>query len=298
LEAAIELAARRQYQGAGGLLIWANSVIGELDTEELFIRSRLRFSAEPAYLSSLTTMEIAWLASGLLHDFARAGGARIRALVQSTIDALHERYDGGGGLMSHAAANAPYRQRLRRRIANFADQIYAVQAFAFAGIVLADNRALERAVRLAERVVSLQGPLGQWWWHYDSESGAVAEAYPVYSVHQYAMAPMALMAVEAAGGPSFRGAIQNSHAWLGTNELGVSMIDFEAETIWRDVRYSNGHIRSLVRKAATLLGVNRNRRQVRRTALTLNYETRPYEWAWCLYAGAIESRLERKRHLV
>ena len=33
--------------------------------------------------------------------------------------------------------------------------------------------------------------------------------------------------------------------------------------------------------------------------LTLNYETRPYEWAWCLYADAlITSPDEQNGHLV
>jgi hypothetical protein len=298
LEAAIKLAARRQYDGAIGLLIWANSVIGGIDAEELAIRARLPFSDDSACVASLTTMEVAWLASGLLHEVQRTGSARIRTLAQSVVAALHERYDRGAGLMPHAAITAPFAHRLRGRIANFADQIYTVQAFAFASIALGDDRALERAVRLAQRVVSLQGSLGQWWWHYDSRTGVVAEAYPVYSVHQYAMAPMALMAVEAAGGPSFSGPIQNSHAWLRKNEIGVNMVDFEAETIWRDIRYSNGRVRSLLRKAGTLTGLHRNQEQAHRAALTLNYETRPYEWAWCLYAGAIESRLERRRHLV
>jgi hypothetical protein len=298
LEAAIKLAVHRQYDGAAGLLIWANSVIGGIDAEELAIRARLPFSDELACGASLTTMELAWLASGLLHEVQRTGSARIRGLARSAIGALQQRFDRGAGLMPHAAIGAPFAHRLRGRIANFADQIYTVQAFAFASIALGDDHALERAVRLAQRVVSLQGPLGQWWWQYDSRTAAVAEGYPVYSVHQYAMAPMALMAVEAAGGPSFSGPIHNSHAWLRENEIGVNMIDFEAETIWRDIRYSYGRVRSLLRKAGTLTGLNRNREQAHRAALTLNYETRPYEWAWCLYAGAIDSRLERWRHLV
>ncbi len=32
--------------------------------------------------------------------------------------------------------------------------------------------------------------------------------------------------------------------------------------------------------------------------LTVNRETRPYEWAWCLYAGAIAGGQTRERHVV
>ena len=40
---------------------------------------------------------------------------------------------------------------------------------------------------------SCRVPHGQWWWHYDVRDGSVVERYPVYSVHQHAMAPMALL---------------------------------------------------------------------------------------------------------
>ena len=298
LDAAIKLAARRRYTGALGLLVWANSVAGGVAPEELVRCTGMTLDDAARYVGSLTTMELAWLASGLLHEVERTQSAAIRAIAHSVVGALDERYDEGAGLMPHAAAAAPLAHRFRGRIANFADQIYSVQAFAFAAIVLEDKRALERAVRLAERLVALQGVSGQWWWHYDARTGAVAERYPVYSVHQYAMAPMALMAVEAAGGPTFVDAVQKSHSWLHHNELGLNMVDQRAETIWRDVRRSEGRARSLLRRARILAGLNSAPEPTGRASLIVNYETRPYEWAWCLYAGAIDSHLERKGHLV
>ncbi len=52
----------------------------------------------------------------------------------------------------------------------------------------------------AAAICGLQGPEGQWWWHYDTRNGSVVEGYPVYSVHQHAMAPMALLDLREAGG--------------------------------------------------------------------------------------------------
>ena len=56
-------------------------------------------------------------------------------------------------------------------------------------------------------ICELQGPDGQWWWHYDTRTGKVVEGYPVYSVHQDSMAPMALLDLEDAGGPQHSEAI-------------------------------------------------------------------------------------------
>ena len=66
------------------------------------------------------------------------------------------------------------------------------------------KEALQNSLQCANAICNLQGPLGQWWWHYDSMTGRVAERYPVYSVHQHAMAPMALFAAQDACNADFR----------------------------------------------------------------------------------------------
>lgn len=297
LEAVTALAARRRYLGAFGLLVWANAVNDGIDIEELAGRTRTPLNEE-GYVRRLTTMELAWLTSGLLHELERTRSTRIHRLARSALVALCDRYNPNSGIMRHAVRGARLSHRVRGQIANFADQIYAVQALGFAAIALADGQALQLAVRLARRLISLQGPLGQWWWHYDAVTGMPVEAYPVYSVHQHSMAPMALMTVEKAGGPSFTPALSASHSWLDRNELGIRMVDCTAGTIWRDIQRSDGRVQSLLRKARELTGLHRDDVPTEGTGLKLNRETRPYEWAWCLYSGAVSHRLERKRHLV
>ena len=63
------------------------------------------------------------------------------------------------------------------------------------------------------------------------------EGYPVYAVHQDAMAPMALLAVEDAGGPDFAGPVERGLEWLrSAPELGGgSLVDDAAGLIWRKV---------------------------------------------------------------
>lgn len=298
LEAAVQCINRRAYEGGLGLLVWANAVVGGGPLDELVAATGLGLGDGAAYVTRLTSMEASWLLSGLLHEQARDPRPRTRQLAETVMQEIQERYAASAGVMPHSSAKAALSHRLRRHIANFADQIYAVQALAFASRVLGAPAALETAKKLAGRLCELQGPLGQWWWHYDSRSGLVAEPFPVYSVHQHAMAPMALMAVEAAGGGSFGENIARSHDWLTRNELGVNMIDEAAQTIWRDVEHGDGQLLVKARHVRSLLGLYPRGVRHRQAPLKLNRETRPYEWAWCLYAGAIAAGSERGRHLV
>ena len=101
----------------------------------------------------------------------------------------------------------------------------------------ATARALDAAARCARHFCDVMGPAGQWWWHYDWRTGDVVEGYPVYAVHQDAMAPMALLAVEDAGGPSFAKEVALGLEWLRSSpELsGGSLVDDQAGLIWRKV---------------------------------------------------------------
>jgi hypothetical protein len=55
----------------------------------------------------------------------------------------------------------------------------------------------QEALRVADRVVELHGPLGKRFWIYSLRDGSIVEPYPWYSVHHDAMAFMALAAAES-----------------------------------------------------------------------------------------------------
>ena len=130
------------------------------------------------------TVPVAWALTALLAagrpDAARTVADRLLGAV------------GPSGLFPHwlYAAQAP---RMRRHVACFADQTYPLQALARAHAGGdGDPEALAASEACAARICELQGDGGQWWWHYDARTGGVVEGYPVYSVHQHAMAPTAL----------------------------------------------------------------------------------------------------------
>jgi hypothetical protein len=57
------------------------------------------------------------------------------------------------------------------------------------------QEAKQFALDCALGICQARGPLGQWWWHYDSVRGRVADGCRVFSVHQHTMGPMTLFAL-------------------------------------------------------------------------------------------------------
>jgi hypothetical protein len=139
------------------------------------------------------------------------------------------------------------------------------------------------SVRTAERMCELQASLGEWSWHYDSVTGRVVSRYPVYSVHQHAMAPMMLFAASEATGRDFSDAIYKGLAWInGDNELRRDFVEPSLGLVWRCIyldpmdAYTDAALRFLQFRGGTA-----NARQ-----LKVRYECRPYELGWLLYAFA------------
>lgn len=298
IEAMAAALRRREYAGGLGLVVWANAVWGELGFDDLLRQCGVDFSKPRDFVAPITTMETAWLLSGLIHEARRAPGVAVQQARDVVLAELMTRYQASTRIFLHASERAPVRHRMRKNVANFADQIYSVQALAFAAIAESSKTALAAADGAARRLVELQGKLGQWWWHYDPRTGGVAHGFPVYSVHQHAMAPMALMAVAAAGGTDHRAAVELSHRWIRTNELSVDMLDLAAGTIWRDIEPEESEIERIARHGRSVLGWTSGDTTRHAGTLKVNHETRPYEWAWCLYAGSIADGQPRERHVV
>jgi len=176
----------------------------------------------------------------------------------------------------------------RAHVGSFADQVYPVQALARLHASADDPAALAVAEDVAGALCDAQGTAGQWWWHYDARRGKVVEGYPVYSVHQHAMAPMALFDLADAGGDRHLDAICRGLRWLSAPpETRERLIDDDVPVIWRKV--ARGDPRKLVR------GITAARTAVRPgmpmpglgrlfPPRTVDYECRPYELGWLLYA--------------
>ncbi len=295
--------------GDVALIHWAAHAVGH--PVEPAARQRLMQLLDAS--ATHPTVEAAWvLTAASQEQEPQDGGAlrrRAEGLLLSAFDErsqLFRHQAGGAGSESTAAgrdARATGWGGLRGHVSCFADWVYPVQALAHAyraGRSASAKRGqggaerlLEIAERCAETMCKLIGPAGQWWWHYDVRTGRVLEGYPVYAVHQDAMAPMALLDLAAAGGTDRRRFIERGLAWLESSpELnGGLLVDDEADLIWRKVaRRERGKLVRRLNAAASRLhsGLRTPFVDALFPPGPVDWETRPYHMGWLLYAFPME----------
>ncbi|GGZ55210.1 hypothetical protein [Streptomyces subrutilus] len=273
--------------GDAALIAWAAAETGHPKLSDALARvAVLDVPGRPQY-----TVEAAWVLSAL-------AAARTSADVEDRIPAARDRLlaarEGDGPLFGHATAPGLV-PGYRSHVACFADQTYPLQALARLHASGADPRALAAADACAARICALQGDGGQWWWHYDARRGTVIEGYPVYSVHQHAMAPTALFDLADAGGTDFGAEIRRGLGWMarvpeiagpaGTprepmvlDDLGVTWRKVYRGDPKKAVRAARGLTTKVVPQAR-LAPLDRLFRP-----LSVDRECRPYEFGWMLFA--------------
>lgn len=267
-----------------GVLIWMCAQLAPERLEE--VESKLDLAtALTRFLDARErrTVELSWLLTGLSYakllapqkadDHKELAGTVYQLLLKNrsgqSVFGFHSSDKTSGGLN-------------RSRIGCFADQVYPIYAFTRYAQAFGEKDALEQASHCARHICDAQGSLGQWWWHYDSWTGKVIGAYPVFSVHQHAMAPMVLFALGEATQTDYSPWIYKGLRWIGENELHVNMEDASANVVWRCI--APGKIARLWRVAKNLIARSEDRES--RSGLRVLYECRPYELGWMLYAFA------------
>jgi len=229
------------------------------------------------------TTELAWFLSGLCH-LALTGmvrSERTEEIAMYICNMIKQNY-GGRGIFGHQANNS-FTGIVRGRIGSFADQVYPIYAFCKLALAYNNKEALKIATECGETICNLQGPYGQWWWHYDAISGKVIGRYPVYSVHQHGMAPMALYELSQSSGINFDDHISKSVFWItGENEMNFNLIDLNRNVIWRS--FYRKKYRMYHEEILSLLEYSNDKKDF--NDMTILYECRPYCLGWFLYAFA------------
>lgn len=278
--------------GAVALAAWVSAEVrGVVDSALLDdLAGRLASGA------ALPTVDTSWAltaaVAALAIDASSPAAATVRSLARERLLAAQ----GPQGLFPHALP-ADSLGRWRSHVGCFADQVYPIQALARLAASNADETALAAAERCAARIVQLQGPQGQWWWHYDWRDGTVVEGFPVYSVHQHAMGPMALFDLSEAGGTDHAEAVARGLRWLDTHpEVLEELVSTKHHLVWRKVgrREPPKAARSL---SAATTSVSRGLKvpglDTVLPPVRVDHECRPYELGWLLYAwraaGVVEA---------
>jgi hypothetical protein len=235
-----------------------------------------------------STMEVSWYLTGLA-TCCLAGYSDLPGLAEQAEAARHilNRNCGDSGIYGHRGRSRSLAGYVRGRIGSFADQAYPTIAFARLSQANDDGEARKMALRTAKKMCELQGPLGEWYWQYDSVSGRVVGRYPVYSVHQHGMAPMMLFAAGEATGCDFSEAIHKGLAWIsGNNELRRDFVEPSLGLVWRCIYLEP--MKAYTDAALRLSGL---RSGAAGAGLKIRYECRPYELGWLLFAFARKPQL-------
>ena len=272
--------------GAGelGLLLWTCAELAPERIERIYdqLHAQEGLARYPDGRMGCT-MEVAWYLTGLA-SCVQAGHGNLPGLSEQIRAAkeILKRNCGVAGVYGHRSRSKPPAGYLRRRIGSFADQVYPTIALARVSQACQDDEAREMALRTANTMCELQGPLGEWSWHYDAATGRVISRYPVYSVHQHAMGPMMLFAAGEASGRDFSESIYKGLAWIGGyNELRRDFIEPDAGLVWRCIylppvdKYSDAAMRFFQKRSGAT-----------DAKVKIRYECRPYELGWLLYAFA------------
>lgn len=270
------------------LALWAGVASGA-DNCEVFARAlSARWQSQAGLCNAV---ELAWIVQACA--LSLQGQSDLESIVWPMLDEaknrliaffrpqqnLFQRHDRSG-----------FREVVSRRIACFADQVYPIVALSTYGQYFNDLQSIEIAARTVDQICRFQGPLGQWWWHYDTARGIVCEEYPVFSVHQDGMAPMAIRASDQLSGHNHHREIELGLQWiLGNNELNEDLLVNGAGIIWRDIQKREPPKLSRALRALLCVGGLRSLHSLAGrffVGFRINHECRPYHLGWILYAWA------------
>lgn len=292
LDALHALASTSSDPGTLAVLVWASTLAD--DRRCGHVMERMLGMTDPSTASS---MELGLGLTAIGHAAKKCTNRTDRLMRSAThfVTELRHRYSPAGQVFRAMGAPRSFRRRLIARMTSFASQVYPVHGLAEHAALLGDDPVYEIAA-VCNRLCAAQGSMGQWWWFYGVEEPVTVEAYPVYSVHQDAMAFMALASAERVTGLPYAGHLRLGLEWLhGKNELNTPMVVQEPPFIWRAIQLCGGDPDGIagwsreqhVRAIAASWAPSRYRSRVRGAQeLELLRECRSYHLGWLLYAAA------------
>jgi len=194
---------------------------------------------------------------------------------------LLENNQGASGTFAHVGLPGMLQQAFSNRFGTIGDQVHAIYALSTFARAFEVEEPLADALNCANAIRALQGERGQWWFLYDNRSSRVVNRYPVCSIYQNGMAPLALRALAEATGQNFDDAIWSGLSWTaGANELGVDLCDEQHGIIWDSIE-ARSRIANFCEHALNFI---QNSGKSYDDNLMIRFEARPDHFGWLLYA--------------
>lgn len=191
--------------GELGLSLWAEAVADGSANHEILTEIQRRLPLDPV---RLPLEEHAWLVSGLAE-------ADVDADLLGEFTLSLEARAGKSGLLSDS------HRRIAGGLGMVGSQMHAGIALSKAAAVGAGEDARAIVERLARALTEMQRTDGAWPGVIDSRRGQAAEIYPIFTVNQVALAPLAFRGIS----DEIEGSIQRGIEWArGQNVLGFDLI--------------------------------------------------------------------------
>jgi len=247
-----------------GLFLWAATFRGDGVADG--IAGVLEERLKNTHLHHLPTQDLGWVLTGLCFVKRAELARRFAEEVRSRL--------GQQGLFRSSSS--------RSRLAPFNVQAYGLLSLAEYARLSGDREMEKLVLTIGRKLIAPQGPQGEWWWVYNVNRGVVTDRYPVYSVHQDGLGPMALRACNEVCGLEVDAVIKMSLDWIfAKNELHQSLVDESRGLIWRSIRrkWKPGR-KWFPRFAFRGMGCINNLVPGKE----INRESRAYEYGWILYA--------------
>jgi hypothetical protein len=264
---------------AYGMALWASAEFGVALESETFSRIR-NFVTDREKWKNFRAQDAGIILIGMCEQ-KKAGYTGFDETIHDFFALVMNNFSCRSGLFF----DQPY--GFRRNFASFATQTYLTTACYHYGELFRNHRALDVADRAVRKLMSLQGPNGEWPWFYFVPKGIVADTYEVYSVHQDGMAALFLRFAERRGVAGARESLIKGFNWIfGQNQLGQSMMRPELGMIYRSV-IRDGELcskRKRVIRAILHALRTKNNGYAPVADLTLRRECRSYELGWVLYS--------------
>jgi hypothetical protein len=268
--------AGERIEGAADLalltLLLCSAGFDERDVRRALARLRTALGVSDGHLHA---QDLAWSVWGATAAAERGIGAGAD-LAEATLTRIKQRFvEAATGLPRHST------RVYRRGIVSFGSLTYFLRAMHEAARVLGDAEAEALFTGGVRKALAIQGPRGEWPWMMDIRTGIPFDFYPVFAVHQDAMAMLFLHPALDLGFAGVPEAIERSFAWtLGENELGLPMYVDDPFFAYRSIerveraprlrRYSRSFLGGAAAPAAA--------------RVRLNAECRSYHLGWLLYA--------------
>ncbi|MBK5110036.1 MAG: hypothetical protein JJE10_01565 [Thermoleophilia bacterium] len=215
--------------GVLGLALWAESraegnAVGEI--------TGLLGGEIAGRYDRLGLEQLSWVVTGLSEATVRTGAGEYSApLLNESLGELLSRIGPGGAFLRESGTGH------RNRPTPVASQFHALTALAQAVRAGRREEAGEGTDQLAGALVGLQREDGAWPGLVDPQHGEAAAIYPVLTVAQVALAPIAFrVAAEAGAGGDLQEAVDRGLEWAwGGNLLGFNLIHEKEERLDRGI---------------------------------------------------------------